>query len=55
MPHYKVVSSSGPDHAKVFEIEVEIAGEVKGRGSGTSKSNAEHAAAKDALKNLGIK
>jgi ribonuclease-3 len=55
MPHYKVVNASGPDHAKVFEIEVEIAGEVKGRGSGTSKSNAEHAAAKDALNNLGIK
>jgi ribonuclease III len=55
MPHYKVVNSSGPDHAKIFEIEVEIAGEVKGRGSGTSKSNAEHAAAKDALNNLGIK
>ncbi|MCC6260476.1 MAG: ribonuclease III [Anaerolineales bacterium] len=50
MPHYKVVQSSGPDHAKVFEVEVEIAGEVKGRGSGTSKSAAERAAAKDALK-----
>ncbi|MFN8411280.1 MAG: ribonuclease III [Anaerolineales bacterium] len=55
MPHYKVVRAHGPDHAKVFEMEVEIAGEVKGRGTGTSKSNAEHAAAKDALNNLGIK
>lgn len=55
MPHYRVINSSGPDHAKIFEVEVEIAGEVKGRGNGTSKSNAEHAAAKDALKNLGIK
>jgi ribonuclease-3 len=55
MPHYRVVNSSGPDHAKIFEIEVEIAGQVKGHGMGTSKSNGEHAAAKDALKNLGIK
>ncbi|MCC7119675.1 MAG: ribonuclease III [Anaerolineales bacterium] len=55
MPHYKVVKSSGPDHAKIFEVEVEIAGEVKGHGSGASKSAAERAAAKDALKRLGIK
>jgi dsRNA-specific ribonuclease len=33
---------------------VEVAGEVKGRGTGTSKSYAEHAAAQDALENLGL-
>jgi ribonuclease-3 len=52
-PHYKMVNASGPDHAKTFEMEVEIAGEVKGRGEGTSKSFAERAAAQAALKNLG--
>jgi ribonuclease III len=52
-PHYRVVSASGPDHAKTFEMEVEIAGEVRGRGTGSSKSYAERAAAQDALKNLG--
>ncbi len=51
-PHYVVVHESGPDHAKVFEVEVRIAGEVKGRGTGTSKGAAQHAAAKEALKNL---
>jgi dsRNA-specific ribonuclease len=33
---------------------VEVAGVVKGHGAGTSKSYAEHAAAQDALKNLGV-
>ncbi len=52
-PRYHVINMSGPDHAKMFEVEVEIAGEAKGRGSGSSKSNAERAAAQDALKNMG--
>jgi ribonuclease III len=53
-PHYRVVSTNGPDHAVTFEMVVEIAGTEKGHGSGTSKSAAEHAAAKDAMKNLGL-
>jgi ribonuclease-3 len=51
---YRVVGTSGPDHAVVFEMVVEIAGAVKGHGTGTSKSYAEHAAAQDALNNLGV-
>jgi ribonuclease-3 len=43
---------NGPDHEKVFDVEVEIAGRVAGRGRGSSKSNAERAAAQDALNNL---
>ncbi len=54
-PHYKVISANGPDHAKIFTVEVEIAGEVKGRGTGTSKSTAERAAAQDALQSFEIK
>lgn len=52
-PRYHVIGTSGPDHAVIFEMEVSIAGVVKGRGTGTSKSYAEHAAAQDALRNLG--
>lgn len=52
MPLYRVVNTSGPDHARIYEMEVEVAGEVKGRGTGSSKSNAERAAAKDALEKL---
>ncbi len=53
-PRYRVVSVSGPDHAVIFEMVVEIVGEIKGHGSGTSKSYAEQAAAQDALNNLGV-
>ena len=53
-PHYKVVSSSGPDHAKIFEMEVEIGDKIYGKGSGSSKQVAEHAAAQDALEKLGL-
>ncbi|MBK8616584.1 MAG: ribonuclease III [Anaerolineales bacterium] len=53
-PRYHVVSSSGPDHAVVFEMIVEVAGVERGRGTGTSKSHAEHAAAQDALNNLEV-
>jgi ribonuclease III len=53
-PRYRVIGTSGPDHAVVFEMVVEIAGEVKGHGSGSSKSYAEHAAAQEALNNLSV-
>jgi ribonuclease-3 len=48
-PHYRVVNVSGPDHARIYEVEVLIAGEVKGRGTGTSISLAERSAARSAL------
>ena len=53
-PRYRVIGTSGPDHAVIFEMVVEVASVVKGHGTGTSKSYAEHAAAQDALKNLGV-
>ena len=53
-PHYRVVSTSGPDHAVIFEMVVEVAGVIQGHGTGTNKSYAEHAAAQNALKNLGV-
>lgn len=49
-PHYQVINVSGPDHARTYEVEVLIAGEVKGRGTGTSISLAERSAAREALK-----
>ncbi len=44
-PRYHVVSESGPDHAKVFEVEVSIGELVYGRARGKSKKEAEQAAA----------
>lgn len=48
-PVYKVLSESGPDHAKSFTVGIFIASELKGEGSGSSKQNAEQAAASNAL------
>jgi len=53
-PHYHTVSMTGPDHAKIFDVEVQIGEKVMGRGSGTSKHNAQSAAASEALKHLDI-
>ena len=53
-PRYKVSRSSGPDHAKIFEMEVEIGDKVYGKGSGSSKQAAEHAAAHNALVKLNM-
>jgi len=49
---YEVVKEEGPDHAKVFYVEVLWQGKVRGMGSGKSKKEAEQLAAKQALDNL---
>lgn len=51
-PEYKLVSESGPDHSKHFEITVEVGGQECGRGAGASKKEAQQKAAKQALENL---
>jgi len=48
-PRYRVVAEHGPDHSKVFDVELELRGEVVGKGAGRSKKDAEQAAAKLAL------
>jgi ribonuclease-3 len=52
-PLYRTVTADGPDHAKVFEVEVVVNGEVKGRGWGQSKQAAAKAAALQALISVG--
>jgi len=51
-PRYRVVAEVGPDHSKTFEIEVELRGQVLGRGSGRSKKDAEQGAARVAIEAL---
>ncbi|HVE81586.1 MAG TPA: ribonuclease III [Myxococcales bacterium] len=51
-PRYRVISESGPDHDKTFEVEVAIADEPYARASGKSKKEAEQAAARRALQRL---
>ncbi len=49
---YRLVGSTGPDHAKVFEAAVLLNGEVFSTGTGHSKKEAEQAAAGAALEKL---
>jgi ribonuclease-3 len=49
---YRLLKSEGPDHARVFTVEVLISGEVKGHGVGSSKKEAEEHAALIALQGL---
>jgi ribonuclease-3 len=48
-PRYMVKSTTGPEHDKIFLIEVKVAGRPVGRGRGKSKKDAEQMAAKEAL------
>ncbi len=50
---YSVSKEEGPDHNKVFHIDVLIDNEVVGQGSGRNKKEAEQMAAKEALLVLG--
>jgi len=53
-PQYALISEEGPDHAKIFEMEVSISRKPCGRGRGSSKQTAEKAAAREALLEIGI-
>lgn len=51
-PQYEVVATGGPDHARTFEVTLELDGREVGRGIGRSKLEAEQSAAKAALEKL---
>ena len=53
-PQYATRSAYGPDHSKVFEVEVLLGGKPFGRGKGHSKQAAAKDAASKALVRLGI-
>jgi ribonuclease-3 len=52
IPHYSLISSEGPDHAKLFTVEVSVGDQVMGRGQGRNKKQAELNAARQALETL---
>lgn len=54
-PVYKVIESSGPDHARHFVVGVYIGTSEIARGDGTSKQRAESAAAAAALATFVVK
>ncbi len=53
-PHYELVSQDGPEHEKVYTMRVLVHEEPWGTGSGSSKKEAEQAAARNALETHGV-
>lgn len=51
-PVYRLVKRTGPDHDRMFWMEVSIGGRTFGPGSGKNKKDAEQAAAKEAFEAL---
>jgi ribonuclease-3 len=52
-PVYRLVSETGPPHARVFTSEVLVDGSTEGRGTGTTIKMSEQAAAGQALASMG--
>lgn len=51
-PRYRIKSTTGPEHEKMFLIEVKVSDGIVGKGRGKSKKDAEQMAAKEALTRL---
>ena len=49
LPEYRLLAETGPAHARTFEVEVVIDGASVGKGTASSKKEAEQIAAKHAL------
>lgn len=49
LPEYRLVATLGPDHRKLFEVEVAVSGEPLARATGPSKKEAEQEAARLAI------
>lgn len=49
LPDYKLTQTSGPDHNRLFVMDLSVKGKVLGVGSGKSKKEAQQQAARQAL------
>jgi ribonuclease-3 len=54
LPEYRVSGEAGPDHRKIFSVEVVVSGRVLGAASGRAKKEAEQEAARLALATLEV-
>jgi ribonuclease-3 len=54
IPAYRVMKEEGPDHKKMFQVVVELAGTQYGPAWGANKKEAEQRAARKALQTLGL-
>ncbi len=53
-PHYRLMATEGPDHSPTFTVQALVLEEVIGQGQAGKKSDAERAAARDALGRVGV-
>ncbi|MBI2027583.1 MAG: ribonuclease III [Deltaproteobacteria bacterium] len=53
-PQYRVIQENGPDHKKIFEVNLVLKSKILSKGQGKSKKEAEQNAAKQALMQLDI-
>lgn len=53
-PTYHLIEAKGPDHAKIFDIEVRVNGKALATASGSSKKDAEQNAARAAISTVGL-
>ena len=54
LPEYRLAGTIGPDHRKLFQVEVVVRGKPLAQGTGPSKKEAEQEAARTALEKLRI-
>ena len=52
LPEYRVAGERGPDHHKMFDVELRVQGKIIAQASGRSKKEAEQQAARLALEDL---
>ncbi|MCP9438552.1 MAG: ribonuclease III [Nitrospira sp.] len=52
VPRYHTLRETGPDHQKLFQVEVSVGDETLGVGQGSSKKEAEQEAARRALERI---
>ena len=53
-PRYEVIQVEGPDHERVFTVQVTVDEKIWGSGEGRSKQTAAHAAARAAMKQVRV-
>lgn len=53
-PEYKIIEEHGPEHDKIFIVEVSFMGEILAQGQGKTKKEAEQDAAYKACQKLGV-
>lgn len=53
-PTYEVINEEGPDHEKTFYVVVKLDNQILGKGTGTSKKEAEQMCAQQAIESMGL-